>query len=68
MVQKKAASSHSTVEVRLNRALEEAERYKTALLKERTEAKVLVLKGEGGTEAKVLVLKGEGGLKRRCVY
>lgn len=39
--QKKAASSQSSVEVRLNRALEEAEKYRTALQKERAEAKEL---------------------------
>ena len=38
--QKKAASSHNAVEVRLNRALEEAEQYKTQLQRARTESKV----------------------------
>ncbi len=38
--QKKAASSHSALEVRLNRAMEEAERYKTALQKARADTKV----------------------------
>ena len=47
LAQKKSASSQSSVEVRLNRAVEEAERYKTALQKERTEAKVTFLGGRG---------------------
>jgi len=38
--QKKAASSHNALEVRLNRALEEAEQYKTQLQRARTESKV----------------------------
>ena len=38
--QKKAASSQGALEVRLNRALEEAEKYKTELAKARAESKV----------------------------
>lgn len=37
--QRKAASSHGALEVRLNRALEEAEKHKTALQKARSESK-----------------------------
>lgn len=41
--QRKAASSHGALEVRLNRALEEAEKHKTALQKARSESKVRLL-------------------------
>ena len=46
MAQRKAATSQSSVEVRLNRAVEEAEKYKALLMKERTDAKV-TLRGCG---------------------
>ena len=39
---RKAASGHSAVEVRLNRATEEVERYKAELRKARTDSKVLL--------------------------
>ncbi len=38
--QRKAASSQSSMEVRLNRATEELEKYKTALAKARADSKV----------------------------
>ena len=38
--QKKATSQHSVVEVRLNRALEDVEKYKSALQKSKGEARV----------------------------
>ncbi len=38
--QRKAASTQSSVEVRLNRALEEVEKYKAALHKARADSKV----------------------------
>ena len=37
---RKAASGHSAVEVRLNRATEEVEKYKTELRKARMDSKV----------------------------
>ena len=43
--QKKAVSSHSALEVRLNRAMEEVERYKTQLQRTKTESKVRQQKG-----------------------
>lgn len=41
--QRKAASQQSAVEVRLNRALEETEKYKSALQKARADSKVSLL-------------------------
>jgi uncharacterized protein YecT (DUF1311 family) len=38
--QKRVLSQHSAVEVRLNRALEEVERYRDALQKAKSDAKV----------------------------
>jgi hypothetical protein len=38
--QKQAAMNQSTVEVRLNRALEEVEKYKSSLQKAKSESKV----------------------------
>ena len=40
--QRKASTQHSAVEVRLNRALEEVDKHKTALQKARSESKVCV--------------------------
>ena len=40
--QKQQASSQSTTEVRLNRALEEVERYKAELAKAKSDVKVCI--------------------------
>ena len=53
--QKRMQSQHSAVEVRLNRALEEVERYRDALQKAKSDAKV---RGCGLSERGVANVRG----------